>query len=84
MNSNHEMNGRLGGLARAAALSPARRAEIARQAAMARQEHRGWPAGKKRPERRAAAAVMISGVGATSPTGLRRAARQDRGGHAKA
>jgi len=40
--------GRLGGRARAAALSPARRAEISRRAVMARTVHKGWPKGKKR------------------------------------
>jgi len=40
--------GRLGGKARAAALTAARRAEISRLAVMSRQVHKGWPKGKKR------------------------------------
>ena len=40
--------GRLGGKARAAALTAARRAEISRLALMSRNVHRGWPKGKKR------------------------------------
>ncbi len=40
--------GRLGGKARAAALTAARRTEISRLAVMSRQIHKGWPRGKKR------------------------------------
>ena len=40
--------GRLGGKARAAKLTAARRAEISRLAVMSRTTHRGWPRGKKR------------------------------------
>ena len=40
--------GRLGGKARAAKLTAARRAEISRLAVMSRSVHRGWPKGKKR------------------------------------
>jgi hypothetical protein len=40
--------GRLGGKARAAALTAARRAEISRLAVMSRNVHKGWPKGKKR------------------------------------
>ena len=46
--------GRLGGKARAAALTAERRAEISRLAVMARQVHRGWPKGKKRARHEAA------------------------------
>lgn len=41
--------GRLGGTARAAALSPARRSEIATKAVAARKTAKGWPKGQKRP-----------------------------------
>jgi len=40
--------GRLGGLARAARLSPARRVEIATTASHARKTKRGWPKGQAR------------------------------------
>lgn len=40
--------GRLGGKARAVALSPAERAQIATKASAARKSRKGWPKGIKR------------------------------------